>query len=252
MREVVRERFYDFNLKYEGGVNFLYQDLLGLVSIGVGILVDPIERADYLPLIHPDGRRATIPEIRAEWTVVKNLPGKNGKSAALLGHRYVEPFIKLRLTEEGLRQTLQWKLDQQMSYLAKRFPEFAYWPSDAQLATLSMSWACGPAFRFPKLEAALKAMDFRIAAIECRIRTEPAPDQPHGNPGVVPRNKANKQLYTNAAIVMEQKLDPETLHWPADLSAVMPKEEPSEIRPDQLEDDPQPIVHAMPDWPKPE
>ena len=61
----------------------------------------------------------------------------------------------------ALRQTIQftWKLGQMDAYLAKRFPEWEEWPADAQLATLSMAWACGPAFRFPRLEAALRAQE---------------------------------------------------------------------------------------------
>jgi hypothetical protein len=45
---------------------------------------------------------------------------------------------------------------------------------------------------WPRLTAALRAQDWATAAAECEIRSE-------GNPGVVPRNERNRQLYLDAA-----------------------------------------------------
>lgn len=45
-----------------------------------------------------------------------------------------------------------------------------------------------------------------------------------GNPGVVPRNAANRLCFANAAVVLEQGLDPKMLFWP---NAASPSAGPS-------------------------
>lgn len=212
MRPSVRSAFFDFNVPYEGAVPWLYQDVKGLVSIGVGILADPIELALGLPLRRKvDGRLATRDEIIAEWAKIKKLPpNAKGQTASQLGHRYAEPHTTLRLDDSGLRSTLDRKLLEMDRHLAGRFADWETWPADAQLATLSLSWACGPAFRFPKLEASLRARDFRTAAVESHMNET-------GNPGLKPRNRANRILYVNAAIALHD-FDLDHLFWPRDLS----------------------------------
>lgn len=75
-----------------------------------------------------------------------------------------------------------------------------------------MSWACGAGFHFMQLERALRAQDFSTAARECTISEA-------GNPGIIPRNKANRILYRNAAAVLrrEPELDRDSLYWPVSL-----------------------------------
>jgi GH24 family phage-related lysozyme (muramidase) len=213
MRQSVRNAFVPFTLPLEGYVPWLYQDVKGLVSIGIGNLVDPIQLAMSLPFVTIDGRKATREEIVAEWHRIKSLPpNSKGQTAAQLGHLYAKSFTTLRLTREGVDQVVQGKLNQMDAYLARRFPGYETWPADAQLATLSMAWACGPAFRFPKLEAALRDLDFRTAAVECFMPEEKTIS------GLRPRNIANRVLYNNAAVVLRM-LDPDELHYPTDLNA---------------------------------
>lgn len=114
------------------------------------------------------------------------------------------------------------------AYLVKRFPEIESWPGDAQLATISMSWACGPAFHFPSLELALRAKDFVIASTQCTIN-------PTGNPGVVPRNAANRILYVNAARVLAWGMDPDQVYFPRELK--VPPDAPTKPELPVLEDD---------------
>lgn len=212
MRDVVRAAFYAFNAPMEGEVPWFYQDVKGLVSIGVGILCDPIQLAMNLPLVHPDGRPASRNEIAAEWLRIKNLPSNaKGQTAAQLGHLYAKPHTTLRLTKEGLELTMMSKVNQMDKYLETRFPAYPTWSADAQLGVLSLSWACGPAFRFPKCEAALRAFDFRTAAAESFMPEERTIS------GLRPRNKANFILFTNAAVVAQELLDPDKLYYPSDL-----------------------------------
>ncbi|HXG69973.1 MAG TPA: hypothetical protein VNJ04_05090 [Gemmatimonadaceae bacterium] len=202
MRASVRAAFVWFTTPMEGCVPWMYTDVKGLVTTAIGNLIDPIQYALPLPWVHEDGTPATRAEIAAEWYRVKSDP-----VAARRGHRYTEGITDLRLTSEGIDQVVSQKLDEMDRYLTSRFPEYPDWPADAQLATLSMSWACGPGFRFPALDACLRDRDFDGAARHCTIQTV-------GNPGVIPRNLANRRLYANAVRVQAFHLDPNVLMWP--------------------------------------
>lgn len=217
MRRAVREAFYDFTAPMEGVVPWMYSDVKGLVTTAVGNLIDPMGLAMPLPWRRPNGTPASSEEVAAEWLRVKS-----DSNAAKLGHRYTQRLTALRLTDEGVRELLHRKLDENDAALRRYYPDFEVWPADAQLATHSMAWACGPAFgepgprRFPRLAAALRAQDWRRAAAECRMDET-------GNPGLVPRNKANRVLYTNAAMAP----DPALLYWPRDLSDEVPADAPT-------------------------
>lgn len=212
MHASVSSAFVAFSSPLEGVCPFLYLDVLGLVTTAIGVLVDPIESALTLPFVHPDGRTATRAEIAAEWTNVKAR-----QDMRLRGGGWFRTITRLRLTDEGLLEVVRRKLELFESQLTKRFPGFPNWPADAQLATLSVTWACGAGFRFPKLAAALEGRDFVRAARECSISTV-------GNPGVKPRNIANRMLYLNAARVLAEELDATALYWPRDLVAERPTE----------------------------
>lgn len=187
MKPAVRENFVAFTAPLEGVVRWLYADVKNLITIGIGNLVDPIESALSLRMVHKGTDiQATPADIRADWQKVKSDP-----NAARLGHRSVETLTSLRLTEEGLADVVGKRLALNDKILRERFPDFEEWPADAQLATHSMAWACGPYFRFAKLEAALRAREFSTAANECYMNTT-------GNPGLRPRNAANKALYMAA------------------------------------------------------
>lgn len=188
LTDEVRDIFVPFTAQYEGTVPWLYLDVLGLVTVAIGVLVDPMWLATSLPFVDKDtGAPAGQVEIADEWMRIKN-----HKELAQKGHRAAQSLCQLRLTTDGVHRVVVRKLDQMAEHLGRRFPGIALWPVAAKIAVLSVSWACGPGFRFPKLEAALLASDFATAAEECEINTA-------GNPGVVPRNAANKALLLEAA-----------------------------------------------------
>lgn len=223
MRQAVRDALYDFNVQYEAAIPYFYQDVRGLVSIGVGILADPIVLALTLPLLRSDGTPATQIEIAAEWERIKVLGLGDAydnppNPAAKYGHLYAKPHTTLHLDDAGLRSTLDEKAAIFDRQLGKRFPGWESWPADAQLAIMSLTWACGSSFRFPRLDAALRQLDFATAADEVKMDDS-------RNPGVRPRNAANRMLLLNAARVQQMaelhsmSLDPDTLYWPRDLSS---------------------------------
>lgn len=201
MKQSVRDVFAEFSTRFEGRVPFMYLDVKGLVTTGIGNLIDPISLAITLPWMRKDGTPATKAEIESEWRKVKAL-----QSMRMRGGMAYGAVTNLRLNETAIDGLVTAKAAEMEANLVKRFPDFASWPADAQLGLLSMAWAMGPAFRFPKFQAACLAMDFRKAAEECKMNEV-------GNPGLAPRNVANKQLFLNAARVLELG-DRETLHYP--------------------------------------
>ena len=207
MYQVVRDTFYDFNAPFEGVVHWMYLDIKGLVTIGVGNLIDPIEHALGLPFEYDGepGSQASEDEISSAWTAVK-------ERQYLKTHSYKEfkLFNNLRLSSESVAALVEQRLLHNEAFLIQNyFSNFENWSADAQLACLSMAWAMGPGFlsKFPKFWQACQNEDWDTAAAECTISEA-------GNPGVRPRNEADRTLFSNAARVMEQGLDPSSLYYP--------------------------------------
>lgn len=212
LKASVRSTFYDFNSKFEGVVNWMYLDVKGLVTTGVGNLIDPVRAALDLPFHLPDGQPASREDIEAEWRTIKN-----HQELARLGAGAAKSMCRLRLTPEDVRKLVDRRLTENVAQLVKRFPGFADWPAEAQMGVCSMAWAMGAGFHFPKFEAAVKRMDFATAALECEINATK-------NAGVIPRNHANKALFEAAAsLVNLQHRAPDPEPVPA---VTMAQEEP--------------------------
>jgi peptidoglycan hydrolase-like protein with peptidoglycan-binding domain len=209
MHASVLKAFEPFSTKFEGFLPYMYLDIKGLVTTGMGNLIDPIGPALGLPWRRSDGSLASQDEIRAAWNAVKariDLAPKFGQAFA--------GVTTLRLDNEGIEQLIARKLKENEGYLRTKFPGYDTWPADAQLGLHSMAWAMGPGFKFPAFEAAVNRdpPDFHAAAVASHINEA-------GNPGLTPRNKANFELFTNAAHVLEKGADPSTLYWPGDVIA---------------------------------
>lgn len=205
MRRAVKADFVAFTAPLEGVCTWMYLDILGLVTTGIGNLVDDPKIAARLPFILPGGTAATVDEIHDEWRRVKAR-----KDLAQHGGGAFKKITRLRLTPEGIDVLVGRKLYEMDAELAARFPGYEEWCCDAQLGVLSMAWAMGPAFRFPRFEAAVSMGDFATASAECQMNAT-------GNPGLVPRNKANRTLFLNAAVVVAEGLDPDVLYFPTEL-----------------------------------
>lgn len=202
MKDTVRTAFPGYTRAFEGEVPWMYLDIKGLVTIAFGNLIDPIQHAQGLEMLCADGSLATQAQIDAEWRRVKGIT-----AGAKNGHRWIKQFTSLRMTPEGMQRLMLAKADQMVLTLRKRFPAWDTWPADAQLGTLSLAWACGPAFNFPRLVKSLNARDFQSAAGQSKMNTV-------GNPGLEPRNRAQLVLFRNAAEVERRCMDPETLYYP--------------------------------------
>ena len=209
-----------FSQTFEGRVSHMYLDIKGLVTVGVGNLIDPVELALALPF-----RVKNLPDtpanrarIAAEWQAIKS-----DRSLAEKGAQACAPLTALELSDEAIDALIAQRAaeDEQSLKRQPQFASFDTWPADAQLALLSMAWALGPGgvAGFPKLSAACHALDFHSAAAECEISED-------GNAGVVPRNAANRALFLNAAHVcaVETSAGPlhSTLFYPKGLTSPVP------------------------------
>lgn len=203
----VRDIFADFSEGFENRVQVFYLDTHRppLVTIGIGNLVDPISEVLKLPMRDKGtGLLASQQRIAIEWARVK----------ALTAHAYDATQFwvttaKLYLADADIDELVNAKMEEFEGILKRRvaFVGWEDYPADAQLAILSMSWAMGPSFNYPHFEAACLARNFAAACEECYM-----PDE--NNHGLIPRNKANRQLLTNAAAVVAANADPGILHYP--------------------------------------
>jgi GH24 family phage-related lysozyme (muramidase) len=198
MRSSVAAVFFDFSKSFEGYTTFLYLDVKGLMTCGVGNLVDPIELALGLPW-QDGGVPASQADITAQWELVKSR-----QDMKLQGGGAFASLTTMRLTDDAVAALVQNKAASMELTLKGYFPGYDALPADAQLGVLSMAWAMGPAFPpgFPRFSAALNAQDWATCAAQCLMDAT-------GNPGLTPRNAANQKLFLAA-----ETDDPDTVSWP--------------------------------------
>lgn len=203
MHPSVRDIFLEFTEPLEGLVTTMYADVKGLVTVGLGNLIDPIGLALHLPWKLPAGIPASRADVVAAWNAVKNDP-----QAAVKGWRYAKeiPANKVRLDRADVEELILDRLDMNDMAAERRFADWNERPADAQLAVHSLMWAMGPNFfsKFPKFTKAFTAGDYAAAAKECAI--SPAVGT------IRERNERNRQLLLNAAA---HTGDPSVLDWTA-------------------------------------
>src|ERR1700728_4248518 len=114
MFPAVQSNFPAFSTKFEGRVPYMYLDILGLVTVGVGNLIDPVEAAQSLPFcfktkpgISAPGSAATPAQIAQEWQTLKNDP-----SLATKGYTACEPITQLELSDDAIDSIVLAKLAQ--------------------------------------------------------------------------------------------------------------------------------------------
>lgn len=206
MHPSVHAAWHAFSTPFEGRVLSMYLDIKGLVTTGVGNLIDTVHEAQKLPWRkESSGQLATPYEIGEAWHKLKG--------AQELAHKHTSharALTGLVLTDAAVDALVERKLRENDEFITTHwFPHFQQIPADAQLAILSMAWAVGPAFntKFPLFTHAALAGKWWECAERCTIREE-------GNPGVVPRNKANRICFKNASGVVSHSEDPSVLWWP--------------------------------------
>ncbi len=138
----------------EGRTNFMYLDTTGNVTCGVGHLIYSAKEAGQ---IFDTGATAEL-----EWNTVKSAP------RGMVADRYA-PLTTSRLSDEQIDALVDSDAESSKSHLTAILPLYRVLPEPAQLGLLDMAFNCGPTRLvngFPKMIAALKAGNWKLAAAE--------------------------------------------------------------------------------------
>ncbi|SFK70351.1 hypothetical protein SAMN05421835_12970 [Amycolatopsis sacchari] len=216
MWDSVRENWVALNEPLEGVLPFMYLDVRGLVTTGMGNLIDKSKPIPATPTdaqrdashalaaeinwLTENGDTATFEQVADEWDAVKkrtDLADRGGGAFA--------PFTSLHIESDEIDRIVGDKLSSNERFLTNRseFADFDSWPADAQFGLLSMAWALGAGFRFPHFQDAVAQRDWETAAEECVFG-------PHRGT-IELRNAMDQQCFHNATTVDKQGLDPSVL-----------------------------------------
>ena len=233
--------WHQFSEPLEGRVHSLYVDVKGLVTTGVGNLIDSMAPALQLPwrrvsdvaqlIATDDDPLASAADIAAAWNGLKAQRDKFAK----LHWKYAAKLNNLRLTDGAVDALVERVLRGNVATLRRTFVNWDALPADAQLGILSMAWAVGTGFPkiFGNFTRAALAGDWTGAAASCKIRDGlDTPSKADDNPGIVPRNAANRLCFANAALVLKGGFDIDRLYWP---NVVPPGSKATELMADAKE-----------------
>jgi len=194
-----------WNVKNEGWTTFPYADSLGLITFGMGNLINsPTAMAQY-DWRNPDGTKTSYQDIVNAWHAVKNAyPGVQSVNCASL--------TKIRVSDAEIQRAVDMAIVSAETELLKSFPGLLDMPADEQASILSKAWAMGDAFvtvhgfvNFQKLVNAGQYQDAIVAGV-------------YKGAGTQGRQAQEKIAQQNAQIVRDQNLDPDILYWPQDLT----------------------------------
>ena len=214
MKPAAQAAFVAFNAPLEGVLAWMYLDILGYVTTGMGNLVDPVQQALTLPWKRPAGSLASADEVAAAWQAVDACrTAPKGQRQSGLATQYggaFEHVTEIRLDHDGINACVAHQIAANEIFMRKYFPAFDALPADAQLCLHSMAWAMGPGFAatFQKFRDEINAGQYAAAE----------PDAVFRGSGVQRRIDQDKLLLGNAQAVVDHDLSPDALWWPADLS----------------------------------
>src|SRR5271166_2170857 len=195
LKPAVTQAWFKFNVPNEGYCDFMYTDAKGLVTTGMGNLIEiqgqnaPSPDVYGLGWLHRgSGAPASQAEIDAAWHTVKSAYPSVTSAAC-------KSLTDLYLPKDAITKLVLSKVKSNNDALAAMFPNMSSWPADAQMAIHSMAWAMGTGgvASFKRLVSALNSSppDFATAASESHMQ----------GVGIDQRNASNKQLFLNAADV---------------------------------------------------
>jgi GH24 family phage-related lysozyme (muramidase) len=217
MYDSVRAAWLPFNDKLEGHLPYLYLDILGYVTCGMGNLVDPVSMALALPWKSAGGADADPNTIELAWATVdgQRSDPKGRRQTSGLATKFGQafaPVTSIRLDETGIQQLIDRQVAANELELRKHFTAYDTMPADGQMAINSMAWAMGAGFpaTFKTFTAAANAGDWATALANADFR----------GAGVATRIAANKVMLANAGQVAAQGLDASELCYPAVLAPV--------------------------------
>ncbi len=215
-RNSVVDAFAKTQQPWEGEADVMYTDVLGLVTTAIGYLIDsnsnktPMANmsgyapALLIPWVHKsDGQPATQAEIIQDWQTVKNAHKQSG-TFDLPNDKKI---TQLKIPQSVIQDLTASRMANNEKELVKSLPGFAKFPADGQMVIHGMAWAMGggfiPAYGFHAFADAVNRGDWIAAKANSNFK------------GVSPERKAgHDKMFDNAAAVVANKLDYDTLWYP--------------------------------------
>lgn len=160
--------YFDDLVAFEGCVTWLYCDVRGFVTIGIGNLVGLPKTSAALPLRHPDGRPAIPGEAETAWAHVTDAYRKDRLAA------YYKACSDLRITVDDAKSMVARRLESEFIPGIKRIcHDFDAWPLPARQAIVDMAYnlGVGGLAKFVRLIAACQGQDWASAAAYCHRAT---------------------------------------------------------------------------------
>ncbi len=211
MHQSAKEQIVDHLAWFEGYVPYMYLDSLGLVTTGIGNLLDPYSKyGKRVQFRRADGIPASDAELKAEFDLVKSktTPGGNAPQAAYRSYRAFEPITKLRATLADISLAVLEAVRQHEAAALQYFGrDFETAPADVQVVLVQMSYAGGLYARKGQLAPWLTKRDY-VAAREFTYLSNAT----QGKAGYKKYNAAFRMMMMNGSILdqcAKMKMD----HW---------------------------------------
>lgn len=222
------EQFWDFTEPLEGGFAadcmFMVQDLqvatgmgitfTGKSNRGAGLAMAKALEWVYKPGHPAAGTPCSGPDIERDYdTVLKE------EALGLSGPGHLpqwKAMTNCRITPEGLKRGVRKRVVGNINYVRtlrkgnKFLGDFDSFPADAQLCIISLTWANGNEFGYPRFCQACREYDWLEASKQCGFANK--------DNTLPKRQKAQEEMMRNALAASLGAADPDILHWPAILN----------------------------------
>ena len=163
------DEYFDDLEAHEGSTTWLYCDVRGFVTVGIGNLVSSSDAAKAYPFVHRDTNAfATDEEKIAGWQAVKDAYNQT-KSAM-----FYQSICDLRLALDYVKSLVATRLSNEfVPGIIRLCPRFASFPLPARRALVDMAFNLGVhgLGMFPHMLAACNAGDWAMAAGQCHRST---------------------------------------------------------------------------------
>ncbi len=176
--------------KYEGNLEHMYLDTVGVVTVGVGTALFSASEASALAFVkRGTSDKADATTIEAEWAEVKK------QAKGQLAGSY-KKFTKLDLPSAEVIRKFNEHIATFEAKLKAKWLKYSEFPKPAQLGLLDMIYNLGSFGEFPSFVAAVDKQDWTQAAAQCHRK---GPSET--------RNQDTKELFERAATLAETPAD---------------------------------------------
>jgi len=199
-----------WNVKNEGWTSFPYPDSIGLVTVGMGNMIDPSRTSLGMTLpwtVGIGGPPASSSQVASELAAVKALFPVVQSLAA-------EPYSSIRLSDAAIEALVEQTIAENEAILRQSFPGWDSFPADGQAAIMSKAWAMGPGF--------VPADGFfNFAALVNSGQWAASIPAGHYQGGGTQERQAQEDVaLANAQDVADGKGSPSTLYWPGGVTGL--------------------------------